>query len=102
MPQPVQYPTLREGAKGDPVKVMQELLSKNGSSLKIDGIFGSGTRNAVKAFQKTNDLTVDGVCGPKTWAKLLETPTNMPAEPEELTLEQKVDILWEAYIKNKG
>lgn len=102
MPQPVQYPTLREGAKGDPVKVMQELLSKNGSSLKIDGIFGSGTRNAVKAFQKANGLTVDGICGPKTWAKLLETPTEMPEEPEELTLEQKVDILWEAYIKNKG
>ena len=84
------------------MKVMQELLSKNGSSLKIDGIFGSGTRNAVKAFQKANGLTVDGICGPKTWVKLLETPAEMPAEHEELTLEQKVDILWEAYIKAKG
>lgn len=68
---PAGLPTLRQGAKGDIVKTMQQLLANAGSSLAVDGIFGSGTLSAVKAFQKKNDLVIDGIVGPKTWAKLI-------------------------------
>lgn len=36
----------------------------------LDGNFGSGTTTAVKNFQRSNKLTVDGSCGAKTWEKL--------------------------------
>ncbi|MGD1805243.1 peptidoglycan-binding domain-containing protein [Dapis sp. BLCC M126] len=36
----------------------------------VDGIFGVATEEAVKKFQKFNDLTVDGIVGPQTWATL--------------------------------
>lgn len=36
------------------------------------GIFGSGTRAAVEAFQHRRGLRVDGACGPETWDALVE------------------------------
>lgn len=36
-----------------------------------DGKFGPGTKNALVTFQKKNGLSSDGVCGKKTWTKLL-------------------------------
>lgn len=68
----IKYPTLRRGAKGDLVVQLQRILSKDGSSLVIDGIFGSGTQSAVRAFQKRHGLEVDGIVGPKTWNALLK------------------------------
>lgn len=68
----INYPTIRRGTKGDLVAQLQTFLSKDGSSLKIDGIFGPGTQSAVRAFQKRYGLTVDGIVGPQTWGKLLE------------------------------
>ena len=39
----------------------------------IDGILGPKTTNAIRAFQAKNPpLAVDGICGPQTWAKLVE------------------------------
>lgn len=35
-----------------------------------DGIFGQGTYNAVCKFQKANGLSVDGIIGPATRAKI--------------------------------
>ncbi len=35
-----------------------------------DGKFGKATENAVKAFQRDQELTVDGIVGPATWAML--------------------------------
>lgn len=37
-----------------------------------DGFFGPKTQAAVNAAQAYYKLTVDGVCGPMTWAKLLD------------------------------
>ena len=71
-PAVITYPTLRRGAKGDLVAQLQDLLSKDGSSLVVDGIFGSGTQSAVRAFQKRHGLVVDGIVGPKTWSELLK------------------------------
>ncbi len=37
---------------------------------------GSNTESAVKKFQKTNQLTADGIVGPNTWNKLFVTVKN--------------------------
>jgi|GEM_PF-247065 len=37
---------------------------------KIDGQIGTKTRNAIKEFQKQNDLEIDGVVGRNTWEAL--------------------------------
>ena len=64
--------TIRKGDKGTQVKVMQWLLSLNGYNVgTIDGIFGSNTLKAVKAYQTAKGLEVDGVVGKNTWTKLL-------------------------------
>ena len=61
------YDTIRTGNKGDRVKTLQQSLITLGYlSGKADGVFGSQTKNAVKAFQRNNRLTADGVAGKKT------------------------------------
>ena len=63
--------TLRRGSQGDDVAELQEMLNARGYDCgKVDGIFGKGTEAAVKAFQRDNGLTVDGVVGRNTWAAL--------------------------------
>lgn len=64
------YPTLKMGSKGPDVKRLQETLNKKGYALKVDGDFGPSTQAAVKNFQRVNQLTDDGIVGPKTWEKL--------------------------------
>lgn len=67
-------PVLKKGIKGDTVKALQILLIGYGyscGSYGVDGSFGGATEKAVKAFQETNGLEVDGKVGPQTWAKLL-------------------------------
>jgi lysozyme len=61
--------TLRNGDKGQQVKVLQKLLN---CGLTVDGVFGEKTETAVKEYQTANDLTADGIAGTKTWSKLLE------------------------------
>lgn len=58
--------TYRRGSTGEMVKQIQEALN-----LLPDGVFGVITEDAVKAFQKDNKLTVDGVVGPATLARLI-------------------------------
>ncbi|MBK6089621.1 peptidoglycan-binding protein [Ruminococcus difficilis] len=59
------------GAQGNITKILQGFLICNGYSTNgFDGIFGSGTMNAVKSFQRDNDITADGIVGPVTWMLL--------------------------------
>lgn len=70
----VKMDTVKKGSKGAHVRVLQALLIGNGYSVGssgVDGSFGPATDKAVRAYQKANGLTVDGSCGPATWAKLL-------------------------------
>ena len=46
---------LKVGSRGEDVKAVQQFLG-----LGADGIFGKGTEQAVKDFQKLNGLGVDG------------------------------------------
>lgn len=66
--------TLSDGCMGPQVRAMQQLLIAGGFSCgrcADDGEFGPMTQAAVRRFQKDRALEVDGICGPKTWAKLL-------------------------------
>lgn len=66
--------TLRINSTGTQVWVLQQLLNRTVDFTcgKADGIFGTKTLAAVRAFQEANGLTVDGIVGKLTWAKLLE------------------------------
>lgn len=61
---------LRKGDSGNDVRRLQNLLVGEGHQLRQDGDFGPATEKAVKAFQADHGLTVDGLVGPATWAKL--------------------------------
>ena len=65
------YTTLKSGSKGEAVKQLQRRLKELGYySSTIDGDYGSGTKTAVKAFQKKNGLTQDGIADAATQKKL--------------------------------
>lgn len=58
--------TLRKGSRGNDVRTLQRILH-----LFEDGIFGSITEESVKAFQRANNITADGIVGNTTWKLLL-------------------------------
>ena len=63
--------SLRRGSRGTLVTQLQTKLKRWGYYTgAIDGVFGTGTEKAVKAFQKKVGLTADGIVGPKTAAAL--------------------------------
>lgn len=61
---------LRRGDEGESVVVLQRALNKHGAALKVDGDFGPGTEAAVRAFQVSRGLPVNGVVGLQTWDAL--------------------------------
>lgn len=66
--------TIRRGDKGDLVKRMQEALTKTGmATVAVDGDFGPKTETALKDWQRSRKIAVDGICGAQTWALLLES-----------------------------
>ena len=74
-------PMLYRGCTGDAVKTLQDKLNTLGyNSGNVDGIFGAKTYAAVTAFQKANNLGVDGIVGKLTWAKLYGVSPAMPVE----------------------
>lgn len=59
------------GMRGDNVRMLQKLLSEKGFNVgEIDGIFGKMTLIAVKDFQSSSGLTVDGVVNKDTLMNL--------------------------------
>ena len=67
---------LRRGSTGRSVEQVQFWLSSLAQfdsdllSVRVDGSFGAATERAVKAFQKSEGLTQDGVVGQTTWQEL--------------------------------
>jgi hypothetical protein len=78
-------PTLKKGSKGEYVKCMQNLLIAKGFTLPVfgvDGDFGKETLQTLKDFQTVSGITIDGICGPSTWAELLEDGPEDTPDPE--------------------
>ena len=115
--------TLQKGGKGELVKYLQRALDEAGYDVgKIDGIFGSETLSAVRAFQSDHNLTPDGKVGKLTWAtvkaivaddepeedKPEEAPDEPQDEPEEvpdkipLTVEERLRRLELAVFGQEG
>lgn len=82
--------TVKKGSKGEEVKQLQTMLNILGYDCGVaDGIFGTKTDIAVRAFQKQEGLLVDGVVGKQTWT-LLESRVK-PAEEEPVIIEEPED-----------
>ena len=66
-----QVAVLRQGSKGGEVKEVQRRLKQWGYYKgEIDGVYGAKTVEAVKAFQRKNGLTADGIAGKSTYEAL--------------------------------
>ena len=69
---------LRRGSTGSSVEQVQFWLNTLAQydsaipSVTVDGVYGTGTANAVRAFQRRYGLTVDGVVGRDTWTALYD------------------------------
>ena len=64
---------IRKGQQSEDVRKVQQRLIDLGYSCGncgADSIFGNGTLEAVKRFQRDNGLSIDGIVGNKTWSKL--------------------------------
>ena len=68
----IELSSLRKGNKGEEVKTLQRLLNAFGASLEIDGSFGPLTDAALRSYQSSNKLEVDGICGLQSWTSLLK------------------------------
>ena len=64
------FPTQSLDNRGADVRAIQGFLVHHGQPVTIDGVFGTATQDAVKAFQAVHGLTVDGVVREATWARL--------------------------------
>lgn len=75
----ITMPVIQLGAKCTEVGTLQALLNslgftgKNGRALNTDHDFGQNTDYAVRLFQKSVDLTPDGIVGAKTWDRLFRS-----------------------------
>ena len=67
----VNWPLEQEGSTGENVRSVQYLLNDHGSALAVDGDFGPLTSAAVRAFQASHGLGVDGIVGNQTWPALI-------------------------------
>lgn len=63
--------TYKRGSTGSVVSQIQTKLKNWGYyAYAVDGVYGSRTETAVKAFQQKNGLKVDGLTGPATLAAM--------------------------------
>ena len=93
--QPYAASTLFNGSRGEDVRQLQQALIDLGF-LKgsADGIFGSKTEAAVRAFQKSAGLSVDGLAGTQTreLAVSKATASNGSATPTPVSQSTPVPV----------
>ncbi|WP_432119804.1 glycoside hydrolase domain-containing protein [Streptomyces sp. bgisy032] len=64
-------PTLQDGSAGEAVSRLQRALTAAlGRTVAVDGVFGSGTTQAVRDYQSARGLANDGIVGSGTWSAL--------------------------------
>ncbi|MGG1659314.1 spore cortex-lytic enzyme [Brevibacillus sp. NRS-1366] len=70
-------PLLQRGSESGDVWDLQYRLQILGFYQDdLDGSYGGNTYQAVRQFQKTYGLTVDGIAGTQTWSKLKKVSVN--------------------------
>lgn len=75
--------TLRIGNSGIQVEQLQLLLKKKGlfRGHKTTMFFGPITKRELIKYQKRANVPADGICGPRTWAKLLKVAKPVVNKP---------------------
>lgn len=91
--------TFHPGDRGEQIAAIQNALVQNGSSIVVDGDYGTGTKEAVMAFQKRHGLDADGIVGAQTYQALMGTgmPENVSShfiEKKELKSQGKENIMF--------
>jgi peptidoglycan hydrolase-like protein with peptidoglycan-binding domain len=87
---------VQQGSNGDAVRAVQSQIHSRGdgaNQVTVDGIFGPGTNDAVRAFQTLLGLSVDGIVGEQTWNYLVN---GYLAAPDPQTAAKDVFGAWEA------
>jgi len=109
----------KRGSKGQDVKLIQSQLKLYYAIRSLDlpaniavlpqdddqpgyGIYGPATEKAVRTFQETAQIKVDGLVGPNTWKVLFAEPTEEVVPEEEPVQEEKTEVTYKEYIVLKG
>lgn len=79
---------VERGDRGRDVKKLQRALG-----VHADGIFGPGTKKALRKFQARHHLHVDGVAGPATWKALQRSQANTSATTKKVVAGGKAKII---------
>src|SRR5690554_6216792 len=58
--------------RGDDVEELQDFLNSQGYDITIDGYYGNETADAVKQYQTSKGLGVDGKVGPNTKDEIMK------------------------------
>ena len=67
------YPVIRRGTRGNYVCIAQDDLNTLGYRTGgLDGVFGVQTEDAVRRYQASRGLSIDGIIGCNTWRALQE------------------------------
>lgn len=67
------YPVIRRGSRGNYVCIAQDDLNTLGYRTGgLDGVFGAQTEDAVRRYQASRGLSIDGIIGCNTWRSLQE------------------------------
>ena len=73
---------LQPGDRGLEVRKLQSLLKQAGFYKdSVDGVFSASTVAAIKRFQQANQITVDGIAGPRTIALLQSVTRQSVGKP---------------------
>lgn len=89
------HSVIRRGSNGAEVRTWQRGLidlgfadcTANVASF-VDGDFGANTEHFTKHFQRCNGLSVDGIVGEKSWAKMDELTAKLNTTKVNFTVEQ--------------
>ncbi len=81
------YPMLKVGDENTYVILLQDALNQlNFDTNGLDGNFGSGTRDAVRNFQSSRGLAIDGVVGCGVWQLITKQVKGMGATDSTLLI----------------
>ena len=77
------------------VTLQSDLARKGYPSGTINGVYGNGTKSAVKAYQSDNGINANGVAGPKTMQRLYGYAMGGADSAEEKTYKIWIDSLFQ-------
>jgi len=96
--------TLKTGMSGDDIKFLQDSLNSIGNyGLTITGTFDSSTESVVKAFQKNNGLTSDGIVGQMTRNAIISklTVASKPSESKPSSITEAILETAQSFVGQK-